>query len=155
MVAALALFAMILVGCGQQPVSEAQVKVTTFADKVEQLPNNPEWKQIKTTVTVANKDEVKVKDVRVAVEYSDHIKKIAVNEPDFGYIGNTTLEPGEKLEYISRIAVKADALKKDTIPDDWPSVLASITLTWQEEDGRTGSETLELTEVEDQAEAEK
>jgi len=145
LVVAITLFALLLAGCGgKDPVSEAELKVASIADKVVELPNNPELRQIKSTVTVVNRDETTVKDVRVTVEYSEQVKEHAEGPADSGYVGNTTLEPGESFEFISRQAIKASALDKDKLPNDW-SVLAKITLNWQDEKGQSGTDVIELT----------
>lgn len=142
---AVAMLALVLAGCGgKDKASQVEVKVISIGDKVVELPNDPELRQINSTVTVANRDEVLVKDVRVAVDYSDQVEEIAAGPADFGYIGDTTLAPGESFEFICRQPIKAGSLAKDKLPDDW-SVLATITLTWQDEAGQTGSDVIELT----------
>lgn len=143
LVVAMTLFALLLAGCGGKAASETEIKVASIADKVVELPNNPELRQINSTVTVVNKDEVTVKDVRVTVEYSEQVKEHAEGPSDFGYVGNTTLEPGESFEFISRQPIKASALDKGKLPNDW-SVLAKITLNWQDENGQTGTDVIEL-----------
>lgn len=145
LVMAVGLLALLLVGCGgKEPVSEANLKVASIADKVVELPNNPELRQLVSTVTVVNRDEVTLKDIRVTVEYSEQVQEYAEGPADYGYVGNTTLEPGESFEYISRQPIKASGLNNGKLPDDW-SVLSKITLTWQDEEGRTGTDVIELT----------
>lgn len=144
LIVAVTLFALLLAGCGgKEPVSEAEIKVASIADKVVELPNNPELRQINSTITVVNKDEVTVKDVRVTVEYSQQVQEHAEGPSDFGYVGNTTLEPGESFEFISRQPIKASGLDNGKLPNDW-SVLAKITLSWQDENGQTGTNVIEL-----------